>query len=143
MGKTSKGTAARVQVPLNGKTWTVFPLTFEDFGEYEGWAERQSMRVILAALSDLDDEMRRTVGTDAIGAAAKGPEASRAMFATVQGQAFLSWLSLRKGIDGLSLGDVYLAFSSRDDLETVVDAALEMSVPEGSEGKGAKSPRPF
>lgn len=142
MGETAKGTGAPVRVEVGGVSYSVKAPTFADFGEFEVWAEREAMLVVLSALSEMDPASRAAVQAGALADAPRGPAASDAIFGTLRGHAFFAWLVIRDGAPDMTPERIVGTFP-REDLDALVTTALDLSAPEDKTKGGAKTSRPF
>lgn len=103
MANLSDATKAPVTITVDGKVWTLAPLELRDFGEIERWLEvlpfEKARRKIAAlgeaATPEICKPIIEQAEAESKKATLQNPKALQ-MIATLEGTAFLLWMSLRK-----------------------------------------------
>lgn len=99
MAKISQITAAPSHIKIGDKTWRARPLADGDYGEFERWVQDRFITLAKRNLDGLSDPDRATllkVAYDKASALTISSPESLALMSTVDGAAFLLYLSLRR-----------------------------------------------
>ena len=104
MSKLGEATGAPVALKLADGEYFFSPLTLNDLGEFEEWAEQNFWERLKVRLARMPEKMRPELKQRAYNDVEKGIAQARAMM-TMEGTARLAWLSLRARHPGLKPDD--------------------------------------
>ena len=101
----SKAAGRGVEVEIDGKKWTVSPLTMGDLADFQSHVRGQRLATLREHLAGLSEEQQRDLILAVINTPVDGDEMDREM-ATFAGFRFLLWKSLGKAHTDLELDAV-------------------------------------
>ena len=154
MGECATMTAACMTVTIDGREWTLSPVTLEDLGMLERWIESRPIRMVQSALDGLADRERQYLLALAFGESIKrqttlGTESGRGELESIESVAYLFWLSLRVrhpdvtrevAARMLRTDNVELIKAALDKASGLQDAA-RITAEGPSNGRGTAAPR--
>jgi hypothetical protein len=131
MGRTDM-TAAPVQIPIDGRTYYLSPLSDQDFGEFERWVQDRYLDVAkrnLEGLTGADRETLLRVSYEkAAGLKVNSPEALGLMD-TVDGASKLLQLALRHRHPEVTFAEAQRLCTNPVVVATCMDRILDMNQP--------------
>lgn len=123
-------TASPLKVSHNGVTYTFYPLSDGDYGEFEMWMQDRFVSAARRHINDLPKDERTLILMDVIRQASlltfSSPEA-KALMGTVEGSSFLLYLSLRRGDGSLTHADVRALCTNPDFIVKGVQAVAQIT----------------
>jgi hypothetical protein len=127
-----KAAASPFDKTIKGKAWRITPPAFEDFAEFEAWAER-------ALLADAVAVMKPEI---AMQACLRGTAAIGAMLDTRRGALRFAWIVLRRARPDLTESAMLAEGLEFKDLDEINTEAIQASMPETSKAEGEQG-EPF
>jgi hypothetical protein len=129
--------AAPVEIELNGKTYTVSPITIGDVGKMNRWSIQQHLNARMQAMAGLDPDLQQTLAT-AITAPltdAQKEEIYDAEGPTVEGIIHTFYLMLKHAHPNLT-EEQAAVLASEENMDKINEAIAQLSPPAAKDETG-------
>ncbi len=155
MADLGTATAAPISIKIKGEKYSLSPLTWEDYGEYERWMQSVALEQLShESIQQLPADQRREVQAHITDRAAhvcwdvsefdksEGAELSRRIATSTRGVAQMLWLGMRKHHEDMKVECIERAIVEDTELADELIAALDrvnaIPDPEGASKKKTK-----
>jgi len=134
-------TAAPSTLEMGGKVYTVSPLQDRDYGEFERWVQDRYLDVATRNVDKIPSENREAFLQHAYDTAAEitiHSDRALSLMVTVEGSAFLLWLSVRRDHPEATYEEVLRFATDPKTLQKAMEKVEQLNTPLGKE---ERSPR--